>query len=98
MRLRESGVYAILREYDKSRRDKNSPLHDGKFMTLDGTPEWNLLMNTLLLRDNELDVDDTHTRPHVPSGITDFDIEQLSRELKMLESDELATTNIEAKD
>ncbi|KAI6225469.1 Muscle M-line assembly protein unc-89 [Aphelenchoides fujianensis] len=82
-RMREAGIYAIMREFDKSRRDA-STFVEGRFMPLDGTPEWNLLMNTLLFDDHELRAHDDELTA-APAGITEFDLESLAHELDAIE-------------
>lgn len=78
-----------MREFDKSRHDPKKPLVEDKFMILEGSPEWCLLMNSLLMRDHELDVDEAASKPFVPSGTaTVFDLDELSQELETLERPE----------
>ncbi|KAI6213934.1 hypothetical protein M3Y94_00210000 [Aphelenchoides besseyi] len=86
-RMRSSGIYVILREFDKSRRDKTVPLVEERFMTLDGTPEWNLLMNTLLFDDRELNVENDLKEESTPCGITEFNLDSLAAELEALEQE-----------
>lgn len=83
-KLRGLGIYAILREFDKSRRGEDAALVEDKFMTLDGTPEWNLLMHTLLFDDHEIQIEgDLEHR--VPDGITEFNLDDLAAELNAIE-------------
>jgi hypothetical protein len=84
MKLRELGIYAILREFDKSRRCKETPLLEDKFMTLEGSPEWNLLMHTLLFEDHEIQAEDDLVHK-LPSEITEFNLDELSAELDAIE-------------
>ncbi|KAI6200221.1 Muscle M-line assembly protein unc-89 [Aphelenchoides besseyi] len=86
-RMRSSGMYVILREFDKSRRDKTIPLVEERFMTLDGTPEWNLLMNTLLFDDRELNVENDLREESASCGITEFNLDSLAAELEALEQE-----------
>lgn len=85
-KLRELGVYAILREFDKARRGKDAPMVENKFMTLDGTPEWNLLIHTLLFEDHEIQADGDLEHP-APAGITEFNLDDLAAELNLIEQE-----------
>jgi len=83
-KLRELGIYAILREFDKARRGNNMQLVENRFMTIEGTPEWNLLMNTLLFEDHELQADGD--LEHKMTGeITEFNLDDLASELNAIE-------------
>ncbi|CAD5216038.1 unnamed protein product [Bursaphelenchus okinawaensis] len=85
--LRHMNIYIILREFDKSRR-VDEPKIEGKFMTLDGTPEWNLLMNTLLFDDNELALkDDEDLVRCMEVELKEIKLEELDKELQVIESE-----------
>jgi hypothetical protein len=95
--LRKLGIYAILREFDKTRRGENAPLVDDKFMTLDGTPEWNLLMHTLLFEDHEIQAEGDLDY-QLPQGITEFNLDELTAELDLIEAENRKNTAEEAKE
>ncbi|KAI6189497.1 Muscle M-line assembly protein unc-89 [Aphelenchoides bicaudatus] len=84
--LRSSGIYVILREFDKARRGSGEQLVDDKFMSLDGTPEWNLLMHTLLFDDHEIQAEGD-LEHQLPQGITEFNLDELAAELDLIESE-----------
>jgi hypothetical protein len=73
-----------LREFDKARRGNNIQLVENRFMTLDGTPEWNLLMNTLLFEDHEL-TEGEDLEHKAPAGITEFNLDDLATEINAIE-------------
>lgn len=63
-------------------------------MTLDGTPEWNLLIHTLLFEDYELQADGD-LEHQMPEGITELDLSELSAELRSIEQENRGKTNEE---
>jgi hypothetical protein len=77
----------ILREFDKATRAKDAPLVEDRFMTLEGTPEWNLLMNTLLFDDHELEVHNEDLKHNAPTEITEFNLDELTNALDEIEKE-----------
>ncbi|CAD5221995.1 unnamed protein product [Bursaphelenchus xylophilus] len=85
--LRHMHIYIILREFDKSQR-KDEPKVEGKFLTLEGTPEWNLLMNTLLFDDAELRAPEDEELSRLREvELKEIKLEELDRELQLIESE-----------